>query len=1339
MNQLFLVDSSEISIGRAATSSIACIDLIEMSSVHLRIYKDGCRYMADMTGRNGGYVNGHFIRYKETVVLNFADEIELFDIRFLWLEKYIAVSTEKADALSAKVIVKLPEYQALNNTGVEVREKVMADEEFTYFRKAPRNYYRIRKETVELEAPPQRNVEESTSLLLTIGPAFTMALPMLLGFYVSRIAAKGSGSKAFMYTGVVTAMTSAIMGTIWAFSNIKNRQKQFVISEKRRQQAYTKYVSDSEQKIREIYNSNTSKLRLMYPSIDEYVSKGLNRHLLWNKSVSDDDFLGVRIGVGNVPNEIGINIPKDRFSLYDDELNDLPKRLKEKYSVLKDVPVTVDLLSNKCVGIVGAIGRELKDTFLTILISVCISVSPTDLKVDFLFDKNKISKDILLEMRFLPHLSETNQNYRVVFTDCYEKALGIYSKDEDIHSEKTCYIVVAEAFEVLPSECSLIIQKERHFNGFINISKDNSIRRNVYFDRVTEKDAFNIARLLQGVRIRQRETEFILPDKISFLELTGHDVTANDVIALWDKADVSSEINALIGIKNDSEKLILNFHEKGAGPHGLIAGMTGSGKSEILQTIILSLALNYSPEDVGFFLIDYKGGGMSKLFEKLPHILGSISNLSGNLVRRAMISVRSENERRQKKFNEEGVNNISEYQRLYKNGCIKDPMPHVFIIIDEFAELKREEPDFMKELISVARVGRSLGIHLILATQKPGGVVDDNILSNSKFRICLRLQDRTDSMEMLRKPDAANLTNPGRAYLQVGNDEIYLEFQGAYTMDKSPYRERKKEIEINELSGEILHSSKDIELADGSETQLERALKAIINAYNLSSHREIAKLWLSPLEQFIFYDKVKNKTDIFDISIGVYDDPLNQSQNQLIYNPIKYGNLVIIGDLQSGKSTLLSTIALSILDNISEQPVSMYFLDFSHGLLNVFRNSVLTGGYISEANEEDIEKLFILLKEIIDKRKELFRGGNYKQYLKRKDKALHGTPAVFVFIDGIGTFREKTKGAYDKDLDLLLKSGEPLGVYVFISAISISSSELPKRIFDNFKQCLALSLKDKYEYMEALSITASGLCVPDNASGRGLTKIGDRVVEFQAYLPKPSYDDFERTELMTEYIDSFNDQYSKNISKKELHTMVEKIPTIPKPLNYSTFIKEIQNRNLSKDESDNVQDQLIPVGFFIGSGKVYSIPVKDNLIVVISGRKKSGKTNLYNLIKTMIINRSTNCENYVNLDTRCGRDNYVNQNAEYDDDLEHIFLSNGMKIYVYDEKMPFEDLAEIKKAAGDDPYVIHLGGALDRQGFADFSNVPYSEQIRVLNPGTGTVRRTIGEGDYGNIVIPVLE
>lgn len=219
----------------------------------------------------------------------------------------------------------------------------------------------------------------------------------------------------------------------------------------------------------------------------------------------------------------------------------------------------------------------------------------------------------------------------------------------------------------------------------------------------------------------------------------------------------------------------------------------GTPKSEFLQAFILSLAINYSPKEVAFVLVDFKGGDMARPFmakpfaPALPHLSATISNLSGNILYRALVSLEAEIKSRQRIFNEAaaalGVDklDINSYHKYYKGGRLDTPLPHLVIIIDEFAQLKTQQPEFLAQLINVAQVGRSLGIHLILATQKPSGIVDPQIMSNSRFRVCLKVADKQDSIDMINKPDSAMIKNPGRLYLQVGYDEIYECIQSGYS------------------------------------------------------------------------------------------------------------------------------------------------------------------------------------------------------------------------------------------------------------------------------------------------------------------------------------------------------------------------------------------------------------------------------------------------------------------------------------------------------------------------------------------------------------------------------
>src|SRR5690625_2123913 len=192
------------------------------------------------------------------------------------------------------------------------------------------------------------------------------------------------------------------------------------------------------------------------------------------------------------------------------------------------------------------------------------------------------------------------------------------------------------------------------------------------------------------------------------------DVCSSDLLAIqkrWIENQSSKSLAVPVCLKGKDDPVYLNLHEKAHGPHGLLAGTTGSGKSEILQTYILSLAMHYHPHEVAFLLIDYKGGGMALLFKEIPHLLGTITNIEGskNFSKRALASIKSEMKQRQRLFDEYEVNHINDYTDLYKEGNAKQPLPHLFLISDEFAELKSEEPEFINELVSAARIGRSLG------------------------------------------------------------------------------------------------------------------------------------------------------------------------------------------------------------------------------------------------------------------------------------------------------------------------------------------------------------------------------------------------------------------------------------------------------------------------------------------------------------------------------------------------------------------------------------------------------------------------------------------------------
>lgn len=378
-------------------------------------------------------------------------------------------------------------------------------------------------------------------------------------------------------------------------------------------------------------------------------------------------------------------------------------------------------------------------------------------------------------------------------------------------------------------------------------------------DIYVTKDTLDMSVKLANTILDNTISNAKLPSVITFMQLFGvGKVEHLNVLTRWKENNPTKTLQTPVGIDIYGETFMLDLHEKFHGPHGLVAGMTGSGKSEFIITYILSLAVNYHPYEVAFILIDYKGGGMAKSFEHLPHTAGIITNLDGAAINRSLVSIQSELKRRQEIFAQTSklvnVSNIDiyKYQKLYREGKVSEPLQHLFIISDEFAELKTQQPDFMTQLVSAARIGRSLGVHLILATQKPSGVVDDQIWSNSRFRVCLKVQERADSMDMLKRPDAAELTDTGRFFLQVGYNELFELGQSAWA--GAPYNPAEKVVKEQDDSVVVVdtngHAIKQVKLdkghADSENKQLDVITKYIRSIAD-SENIKVKPLWLDPI------------------------------------------------------------------------------------------------------------------------------------------------------------------------------------------------------------------------------------------------------------------------------------------------------------------------------------------------------------------------------------------------------------------------------------------------------------------------------------------------------------
>ncbi len=888
---------SAVTIGKMPSNDICYDSLGLVSKEHAVLLLSGGRWMIrDNGSANGVFVN--YIRIKGSQVLYFGDRINILGLQMLYLGNVLAVDTSVENLHINHAVLhplKPEELAGLARSGMPENA---GGGERVYFHRVPRNIESVNEEPIEIEGPPVPPRQQKPSLLLTIGPSLTMAIPMVLGCLMAIVGQSSNGgtTSIFMFTGLVTAFSSAIIGTIWALVNIRHQRQAREAEENARTAAYGEYLKKMVHTIKERYEKNGNALLSMYRPAAEYVNYDRQTPTLWNRNSTHKDFLYHRLGIGTLPFQTPIIVPKERFTVQKDALADQPAKIRDTYKNLENIPVGVDLMEHRLIGVIGGPGMAgAYEVACDLIVQIAANNCYTDVKLGLVYDKaNSHEEELLGCIKWLPHVWSEDKKTRFVADDpvsaadvFYELAQVLRQRAESagdlsrpsgapkpwyvlfvtqpelLESEliakyllepESAYgittLLLVERYEDLPNSCEYIIENDEAYRGIYSVRDDVQARTDIRFDQVEPMALANFARRLSSIEVNEVETGGEIPSSLSFFEMMGVDTLDGlDVLNRWRKNRTYDTMRAPIGQKAGGAPLYLDIHEKFHGPHGLVAGTTGSGKSETLQTYILSLAVNFSPDDIGFFIIDYKGGGMANLFEKLPHMMGKISNLSGSQVRRAMVSIKSENRRRQQIFNEHGVNNINQYTRLVKDNEATLPVPHLFIIIDEFAELKREEPDFMRELISVAQVGRSLGVHLILATQKPSGTVDDNIWSNSKFRLCLRVQDKQDSNDMLHKPDAAYITQAGRCYLQVGNDELYELFQSGFSgavYDDSPGAGHTDIVKMCSLTGKaaLVGNRLKIKQKEARRYQWLCVLTAIVRDFAIQEDED----FLHPLE-----------------------------------------------------------------------------------------------------------------------------------------------------------------------------------------------------------------------------------------------------------------------------------------------------------------------------------------------------------------------------------------------------------------------------------------------------------------------------------------------------------
>ena len=1164
--------------------------------------------------------NGEATRKNEIQIEN-GDTIEIEDYVFTFFDEWIEICGQ-----SETDIVTL----------LEVEGEGKRFSGFPYYKRSPRVIYRITEKEIAIKAPPQKQAMTKGGIIQLIVPTLsTTAITVVTGIMMKR----------GVYTYLSMGMTAVTL--IFSIKNFLTQRKEIKEANDKREQVYKDYILKTRKEIREKRAEEEKALSYLNPNV-KAISQMVELYSprLYERNRLDDDFLQVTLGRYAGTSSIKVSYEKDELDMEEDELKDLAKEMKKEYAKIDEIPLPVNLRQAH-LGVVGE-KANIHEQLKHLLLQITFFHSYHDLQIIFIH--NEAYKDEFSYVKWYPHMHIHAMNVTgEIYTErAKDQILGSVQqilKDRKLKEEEEKKTVIFSPYilfiideprlilnhtimeylqqkdmgldfsviyttnqqENLPENIKTVCFIENSEEGRLLLNAGERVNQTFHVQHLTDIPLVKNARKLSAI-IHDQGMRSQIPEAITFFDM--YQVEHPEELKVrerWEKNESHKSLAVPLGVRAKEDYVDLNLHEKAHGPHGLVAGTTGSGKSEIVQSYILSLAVNFHPYEVGFLLIDYKGGGMANLFLDLPHLLGTITNLDKAESMRAMVSIKSELARRQQIFSDNNVNHINGYNQLFKLGKVKEPLPHLFMISDEFAELKKEQPDFMSELVSAARIGRSLGIHLILATQKPSGVVDDQIWTNSKFKLCLKVQNAGDSKEMLRTPDAANITQAGRSYLQVGNNEIYELFQSAWSgasYTKGQTAEEKEDDRvylINEIGqGELIN--KDLSGSKESNqikaTQLDVVVEHIKEIYDAEQTVEIKKPWLPSLQAMLLSPHTKNVRDskeyeILDttLGLGVIDIPEEQTQREYILDFGNKGHMLYMASSGYGKSMFLGNMILGLAMKNSVKNLNVYILDLGNSALIAYKGLPHVADYMGFDDSEKMSKFQGLIMDMVSERKRLFAQAMTQNFNVYNQSQTEPLKAIVIAVDNYDIVGE-IGDAMIAFLQKVARDGASLGIYL---AITLTRENVMRGATKgNFKERIA-----GFNFVDGENnsfIGRSQIHLSENKKGRALVKL-ENINEMQLYTPVSC----DNEVLYNEEIKTLIEKVAKASSEER----AKGIPVLPEELHYEM---------LPEYPGYAHEANKLPVGIDVDTLEIKYLDLREGAGLVVGGLG-SGKSNI---MKTVI-------------------------------------------------------------------------------------------------------------------------
>lgn len=811
---------------------------------------------------------------------------------------------------------------------------------------------------------------------------------------------------------------------------------------------------------------------------------------------------------------------------------------------------------------------------------------------------------------------------------------------------------------------------------------------------------------------------------------------------------ITQRINAPIGM-NESGIVELDLHENADGPHMLVAGTTGSGKTESIITYLLGLCMNFSPEDVNLLLVDMKGGGFTKRIGNLPHVVGQITDIEGDengtgaeyMLRRFLFAMTAEIKKRKKQFNRLHVDNIDDYIVRYReleawtndgkeikdyvaehnlgeefpfeNIADEPRLAHLILVVDEFSELKRfstqsNDVDFISEITTIARVGRSLGFHIILVSQNIEGAITDDIRVNTNARLCHKVATPQASKEMIGSTLAASPTMPrtGRAFLLSGNGKRHDYFQAGYTKAISDMIDSIR-IELVNKTGmhTVFYDSdmdkKEREPSSELKTQLQTIKDSIISANRELTIQRPNQIFSPPLQHDLSAKKLddlmkernKSNTEEQKILLGQYDNPDIQDQPPFYYD-YRAKNLIVFGEAGSGKTSLIRNLLVQIHNvDIPHKQERIYIVDFG-GHLGECRNLQLVYGCYNSSNEENVKRVFRRVREEMA-----------KNTVKLEGKSFLESPTcdhITLVIDNVNALLEDERySTYRDEILYFCREGLAKGLTVVVTAKETSGLA---RFMANFGVRVAFSMSPE-SYAEIFN--TPHIAIPVRHPGRGLVTFGTQIHELQTSYA--SQDDFEECKL--------KEEGDINKEAERIDSMGRMLERGKKDYDYSYSASSGETKKAIVGFDYNDQNEVI-------------VDFDKTKCIAIYGKRNFGKTNLLQLLLFRILEKyGTNCRFYLfddgrkqlsrenltliwrNAKAQCFADQDVNKELERVNRGEED--ANITRVFVFQSRITYNDSAINKN---NQSICDYIQSSVERILSCNKDIVIFSDARRIVNP-----------------------